>query len=152
MYTETLAQAHSTSSSIFSTQLFQLHKDNWNTYNPMYILFHMHWSVCVFMLGLRLSRRSCWIFKSSGMWCCFADISKDHTAFIFRVKQSRTIKLDDTAIRSLNPSDTSQTAWTFVYPCFIKAYYISVSHCSPCGQWQLHCHNAHNLPSLLLNP
>ena len=94
---------------------------------PMYISFHIHWNVCVFMLGLRLSQSSCWIFKSSGMWCCVADVSEDHTAFIFRVKQSRMIKLDDTSIRSLKPSDTSQTTWTYVYPCFIKVNYILVT-------------------------
>ena len=114
----------------------------------IYIMFHTHWNVCVFMLGLRFSQRCCWIFKSSGMLCCVADVSKDHTAFIFRVKQSRMTKPEDTAIWSLKPSDTSQTPWIFVYPCFTKVVYILVTSIAlvaseNCRRF-CQCHTSHN--------
>lgn len=119
---------------------------------PMYILFHTHCNVCIFMQGLRLSQRSCWILKSSGMWCCIADVSKDHTAFIFTVKQSRITKLLITATQSLQPSGTSQTASTFFFFFYVSFKQIILqSHRSPRCQSELHYHISHNLPFLKLN-
>jgi hypothetical protein len=51
---------------------------------------------------LILWQRCCWRCQSSGMWRCvvgwvIADVSKDHTFFIFRVKQSK--------------KNSTQTAW-----------------------------------------